>query len=72
MVDNSALHGCMPLHADRLTASVACRMLPENLVRSVGVRQVADAARLVLAYSPTAGLPGLAGLDMAARLVVPT
>ena len=66
MVDNSALH------ADRLTASVACRSLPENLIRSESVREVADAARLVLASTPTAALPGLAGLDMVAWLVLPS
>jgi len=66
MVDNSALH------ADCLTASVARRILPENLVRSESLREVADAARLVLACTPAAALPGLAGLDMAARPVLPT
>jgi hypothetical protein len=66
MVDNSALH------ADRLTASVACRILPENLIRSESVREVADAARLVLAYTLTAALPGLAGMDMVAWLVLPS
>src|SRR5690349_13230318 len=65
MVDNSALH------ADCLTTSVARRILPENLVRSESLREVADAARLVLACTPAA-LPGLAGLDRAARLVLST
>jgi thioredoxin reductase len=63
MVDNSALH------ADCLTASVACRILPENLVRFESLCEVADAARLVLACPPAA-MPGLAGLDMAARLIL--
>jgi len=66
MVDNSALH------ANRLTTSVACRIVPENLIRSESVREVADAARLVLASTPTAALPGLAGLDMVAWLVLPS
>jgi hypothetical protein len=66
MVDNSAQH------ANRLTASVACRTLPEHLVRSESVREVSDAARLLLPSTPTAALPGLAALDMAARLVLPT
>src|SRR5262245_38778152 len=66
MVDNSAPH------ADRLTTWAARRILPQNLVRSESVREVADAARLVLAYTPAVALPGLAGLDMAARLFLPT